>query len=64
MKCRCGHGRVFHKTSANATRKRRRLGLRPTGNLPCVYVFYGLGINGPDSGRCRCRNWHPAEVTA
>lgn len=51
--CRCGHGRVWHRTSANATSKRRRLGLRPTGHLPCTFRARG-------SERCGCRNWHPA----
>ncbi len=68
--CRCGHGRSAHRTSANATYKRRALGLRPTGNLPCQAFLMktdpatGRQFWGAHAKKCGCRNWHPVEVGA
>lgn len=56
MKCRCGHGRHWHRQSLSAARKRRRQGAKPTGNLPCQFPVPGRW-GGHGTTACGCRNF-------
>jgi hypothetical protein len=67
-KCRCGHGRHWHRATANAISKRRARGGHRPLRIPCqAFVRSGPTFpSGAPSGpivKCKCRNWHPEEVT-
>jgi hypothetical protein len=73
MKCRCGHGRSWHRANPAAAARRRRLRLQPTGNLPCSFRMPNQVIRGRsggwakaggkrDGGICRCRHYVAVEV--
>lgn len=55
MKCRCGHGRQWHRRAAQVSGWLRARGKRPVW-LPCQFQSYAT------VDKCRCRNWHPEEI--
>lgn len=57
MTCRCGHGRQWHRPTANAISKKRRRGDRRPAQAGCRYLATMTGRKA-----CPCRDWHPMEV--
>lgn len=71
-KCRCGHGRQWHRATANAISKRRRRGIRTPARASCHALVMVMRPGFTTSAytvaprqvqdECKCRDWHPQEV--
>jgi hypothetical protein len=65
VKCRCGHGRQTHRKASG--KKRLPCQTFVTVTRPPFYIIFngkrGLVTPGPSPEICKCRDWHPVEVT-
>ena len=61
-KCRCGHGRQWHKLPMRVSGWQRARGEKPK-RLGCRFRTMGA-YPDPRVKACKCRDWHPVEVPA